>query len=65
MFLLNPKYYLPLCELLKSRNKKDNLRLWAYSRVDTIKKPNILETVRAAGIKWLCLGIESGKNQLD
>ncbi len=64
MFLLNPKYYLPLCELLKSRNKKDNIRLWAYSRVDTIKKPNILETVRAAGIKWLCLGIESGKKSI-
>ncbi len=64
MFLLNPKYYLPLCELLKIRNKKNNLRLWAYSRVDTIKKPNILETVRAAGIKWLCLGIESGKKSI-
>ena len=64
MFLLNPKYYLPLCELLKTRNSKDNLRLWAYSRVDTIKKPNILETIRKAGIKWLSLGIESGKKEI-
>ena len=64
MFLLNPKYYLPLCELLKSRNKKDNLRMWAYSRIDTIKKPNVLEIVRSAGIKWLCLGIESGKKEI-
>lgn len=64
MFLLNPKYYLPLCDLLKIRNKNDNLRLWAYSRVDTIKKPNILEKVRSAGIKWLCLGIESGKKSI-
>ena len=64
MFLLNPKYYIPLCNLLKVRNLKDNLRMWAYSRIDTIKRPNILETVRAAGIKWLCLGIESGKKEI-
>ena len=64
MFLLNPKYYIPLCNLLKERNKKDNLRMWAYSRVDTIKKTGILELVRSAGIKWLCLGIESGKKSI-
>lgn len=64
MFLLNPKYYIPLCELLKTRNKSDNLRMWAYSRIDTIKKPNILKIVREAGIKWLCLGIESGKKEV-
>ncbi len=64
MFLLNPKYYIPLCELLKSRNKDDDLRMWAYSRIDTIKKPNILKVVREAGIKWLCLGIESGKKDI-
>ena len=28
MFLLNPKYYVPLCNLLKERNKNDNLRMW-------------------------------------
>ena len=64
MFLLNPKYYIPLCKLLKERNSKDNIRMWAYSRIDTIKKPNILELVRSAGIKWLCLGIESGKKSI-
>ena len=60
MFLLNPKYYIPLCEKLAERNKDDSLRMWSYSRIDTIKKPNILKLVRKAGIKWLCLGIESG-----
>jgi len=59
MFLLNPKYYIPLCEMLAERNKNDKLRLWAYSRIDTIKH-NVLALVRKAGIKWLCLGIESG-----
>ena len=60
MFLLNPKYYVPLCEQLAQRNKDDSLRIWSYSRIDTVKRPEILELVRKAGIKWLALGIESG-----
>jgi len=60
MFLLNPKYYVPLCEKLEKRNKDDKLRIWSYSRIDTVKRPEILKLVRKAGIKWLCLGIESG-----
>jgi anaerobic magnesium-protoporphyrin IX monomethyl ester cyclase len=60
MFLLNPKYYIPLCEQLAERNKDDSLRIWSYSRIDTIKRPEILKLVRKAGIKWLALGIESG-----
>ena len=60
MFLLNPKYYIPLCEKLAERNTGDKLRMWAYSRIDTIRRPGILNLVRKAGIKWLCLGIESG-----
>tara|TARA_B110000438_G_C15600936_1_gene557941 strand:+ start:12 stop:767 length:756 start_codon:yes stop_codon:yes gene_type:complete len=60
MFLLNPKYYVPLCEQLEKRNKDDKLRIWSYSRIDTVKRPEILKLVRKAGIKWLCLGIESG-----
>jgi radical SAM superfamily enzyme YgiQ (UPF0313 family) len=64
MFLLSPKYYVPLCELLKERNDKlkeqgEELKMWAYSRVDTIRRPGLLQLVRDAGIKWLCLGIES------
>ncbi len=60
MFLLNPKYYIPLCEKLAERNKDDSLRIWSYSRIDTVKRPEILQLVRKAGIKWLALGIESG-----
>jgi anaerobic magnesium-protoporphyrin IX monomethyl ester cyclase len=60
MFLLNPKYYVPLCEKLAERNKDDSLRMWSYSRIDTVKRPEILSLVRKAGIKWLALGIESG-----
>ena len=64
MFLLNPKYYLPLCNMLAERNKDDTLRIWSYSRIDTIKRPEVLEKVRKAGIKWLCLGIESGDKKV-
>lgn len=64
MFLLNPKYYKPLCEKLSEINSNDDFRFWAYSRVDTVKKPEILSLVRKAGIKWLCLGIESGKKEI-
>ncbi len=64
MFLLTPKYYLPICKKLAERNKNDSLRMWAYSRVDTIKSPEVLELVRSAGIKWLALGIESAEKSV-
>jgi radical SAM superfamily enzyme YgiQ (UPF0313 family) len=60
LFLLNRKYYVPLCEMLRDRGYGDKLRMWAYSRVDTVKRPELLKLVRSAGIKWLALGIESG-----
>jgi len=64
MFLLNPKYYLPLCKYLSERNLNDDLKMWAYSRIDTVKRQDVLELVRKAGIKWLCLGIESGNKNV-
>ncbi len=64
MFLLNPKYYKPLCEKLSILNKKDDLRIWAYSRIDTIKKTETLKLLRKAGIKWLALGIESANKNV-
>ena len=64
MFLLNPKYYIPLCEQLSKLNANDNFRFWAYSRIDTIKKYETLKLLRKAGFKWLCLGIESGSKNV-
>tara|TARA_A100001011_G_scaffold400626_1_gene516931 strand:+ start:1220 stop:2767 length:1548 start_codon:yes stop_codon:yes gene_type:complete len=64
MFLLNPKYYIPLCEKLAKINKDDSLQMWAYSRIDTIKNPETLSLVRKSGIKWLCLGIESADKKV-
>lgn len=59
MFLLNRKYYVPLCEGLATKSYSKELRMWAYSRVDTVSNPQFLKLVRSAGIKWLALGIES------
>lgn len=64
MFLLNKKYYVPLCNLLKERNYKNKLNMWVYSRIDTIANPEILKLVKDAGINWLCLGIESSEKRV-
>ena len=59
LFLLNKKYYKPLCETLSKRPYANQLTMWAYSRIDTVRDPDILKLLRSAGIKWLALGIES------
>lgn len=64
LFLLNRKYYAPLCEMIRDRGYGERLRMWAYSRVDTVKRPELLKLVRSAGIKWLALGIESGDKEV-
>lgn len=64
MFLLNQKYYGPLCTLLKERGYGKDLNMWAYSRIDTVRRPENLQLVREAGIKWLCLGIENSSKEI-
>jgi len=61
MFLLYKKHYVPLCQILSLKDYSKELRMWAYSRVDTVTNPEFLELVRSAGIRWLALGIESAK----
>ena len=57
MFFLNKNYYEPLVKGIADRDL--NLRMWAYSRVDTVR-PQYLEAFQKAGINWLALGIEAG-----
>ena len=64
MFLLNRKYYRPIIDMLEKLNRKDDLYLWAYSRIDTVPDPTTLRRIRQAGIRWLCLGIESGNKAI-
>jgi radical SAM superfamily enzyme YgiQ (UPF0313 family) len=61
MFVLNERHVLGLCDELIERNY--GLNIWAYARVDTVK-PQMLEKLRKAGIRWLALGIESGSEHV-
>ena len=57
MFFLNRKYYEPLLNEIIKRKYKFNM--WAYSRIDTVRKDK-LELFKKAGVNWLALGIEAG-----
>lgn len=59
MFVLNPRHYGAICEGLAALPFADELNIWSYARVDTVKPPT-LSLLRRAGIRWLALGIESG-----
>lgn len=57
LFVLNENHFLSICKGLAERNYA--LNLWAYARVDSVK-PSHLDLLKAAGVNWLALGIESG-----
>ena len=59
MFVLDKNHYLPICEGLAKLRFADQLNIWAYARIDTVR-PDTLKLMRKAGIRWLALGIESG-----
>jgi anaerobic magnesium-protoporphyrin IX monomethyl ester cyclase len=61
MFFLNKKYYEPLIDGLIERDL--NLRMWSYSRVDSVR-PQYLERFQRAGIGWLALGIEAANQNI-
>src|SRR3546814_6515991 len=60
MFVLNKSHVLGICDLLAQRDYSVNI--WAYARVDTVKD-QFLDRLKAAGVNWLCLGIESASEQ--
>ncbi len=64
MFLLNKKYYIPIINSLIKLNINDKLKIWVYSRIDTVPNPEILKKIRKAGIRWLALGIESANKKI-
>lgn len=61
MFYLNKKYYEPLLKAIIQRGY--NFNMWTYSRVDSVN-PIFLELFKAAGVNWLCLGIEAGNQEV-
>ena len=61
MFFLNKNYFEPLIDGLIERDL--GLRMWAYSRVDTVRH-QYLDKFRKAGIGWLALGVEAANQQI-
>lgn len=59
MFILNERHYTGVCEALAELPWADELNIWAYARIDTVREGH-LPLLRRAGIRWLALGIESG-----
>jgi anaerobic magnesium-protoporphyrin IX monomethyl ester cyclase len=59
LFVLNRGHYRAVCQGLVDRGLGERLNIWAYARPDCVP-PCDLPLLRAAGIRWLALGIESG-----
>ena len=57
LFILSPKRIERFCDMIIERGY--DLNLWAYARVDTVRK-DLLKKMKKAGLQWLCLGIEAG-----
>lgn len=55
-FVLKKDFVSELCDKLAER--KFDINMWAYARVDTVDQ-EILQKLRKAGIRWLAYGIES------
>lgn len=61
MFVLNKNHVLGICDLLIERDYEVNI--WAYARVDSVQD-EFLDKLKAAGVNWLCLGIESASDHV-
>ncbi|MBI1205836.1 MAG: radical SAM protein [Azospirillum sp.] len=62
MFVLKERHVESICDRLIALDLND-LNIWAYARVDTVR-PAMLGKLRAAGFRWLALGIESASDQV-
>jgi radical SAM superfamily enzyme YgiQ (UPF0313 family) len=61
MFVLNRRHVVDICDRIIERGY--DLNIWAYTRVDTIKD-GMLDKLRAAGFRWLAVGIEAGADRV-
>jgi anaerobic magnesium-protoporphyrin IX monomethyl ester cyclase len=62
LFLLDRKHVARICDGLTAL--RADLNLWAYARVDTCRDAELLGRMRAAGVRWLALGIESASERV-
>ncbi len=52
-----------VCEAITATGLAPRLNIWAYARIDTVNPP-LLARLRAAGVRWLAYGIESGDEKI-
>ncbi len=62
MFVLNMTHVNGICDLLVERRL--NLNIWAYARVDTVRGDDSVEKLKRAGFNWLAFGIESASERV-
>lgn len=62
LFLLDRAHVTRICEGLRALQA--DLNIWAYARVDTCRDVELLDLMRAAGIRWLAIGIESADERV-
>ena len=61
MFVLNPRHVVDICDAIIERRYE--LNVWAYARVDTVKDA-MLEKLKRAGVNWLAFGIEAANERV-
>jgi radical SAM superfamily enzyme YgiQ (UPF0313 family) len=61
LFILDPRRVERFCDMVIERGY--DLNIWVYGRVDTVR-PGLLEKLKKAGVNWICLGIESGNDEV-
>lgn len=61
MFALKEDHVIKLCNFIIER--KYDLNMWAYARVDTLTE-RMLKEMKQAGINWLGIGFESGSREI-
>ena len=60
-FTTNRKHVEAICDEIISRGLGDKVNAWAFSRVDRAD-PRFLAKMKAAGINWVFMGLESGND---
>jgi radical SAM superfamily enzyme YgiQ (UPF0313 family) len=59
MHWLSERHVEGICDEILARGLGDALNIWCYARIDSVKRPDLLEKARRAGYRWLALGIEA------
>lgn len=61
MFVLNLRHVVGICDLIIER--RYDLNIWAYARVDTVKD-GMVDKLKRAGFNWLAFGVESASERV-